>query len=64
MLANQRSRSLAPGPTIHYSLTDPSEPARLPGAGIERLVDTRRHVVVRRGATAFTVDWDGTLRVR
>jgi hypothetical protein len=34
------------------------------GAGIEPLVDTRRHVVGRRGAAAFTVDWDGTLRVR
>lgn len=28
------------------------------------LVDTRRHVVIRRGAAAFTVDWDGTLRLR
>ncbi len=35
-----------------------------PGAGIEPLVDTRRHVVVRRGGAAFTVDWDGILRVR
>jgi hypothetical protein len=35
-----------------------------PGAGLEPLVDTRRHVVVRRGAAAFTVDWDGILRVR
>lgn len=35
-----------------------------PSAGIVSLVDTRRHVVVRRGATALTVDWDGTLRVR
>jgi len=35
-----------------------------PSAGIAPLVDTRRHVVVRRGAAAFTVDWDGTLRVR
>ena len=34
------------------------------GAGIAPLVDTRRHVVVRRGAAAFTVDWDGVLRVR
>jgi hypothetical protein len=34
------------------------------GAGIEPLVDTRRHLVVRRGAAAFTVDWDGILRVR
>ena len=33
-------------------------------AGVEPLVDTRRHVIVRRGAAAFTVDWDGTLRVR
>lgn len=28
------------------------------------LVDTRRQVVWRRGATAFTVDWDATLRAR
>lgn len=28
------------------------------------LIDTRRRVVWRRGAAAFTVDWDGTLRVR
>jgi hypothetical protein len=28
------------------------------------LIDTRRHVVVRRGAQAFDVDWDGTLRLR
>jgi hypothetical protein len=34
------------------------------GAGLEPLVDTRRHVIVRRGAAAFTVDWDGILRVR
>ncbi len=34
------------------------------GAGLEPLVDTRRHVIVRRGAGAFTVDWDGILRVR
>jgi len=34
------------------------------GARIEPLVETRRHVVVRRGAEAFSVDWDGTLRVR
>lgn len=34
------------------------------GAGLEPLVDTRRHVIVRRGAEAFTVDWDGILRVR
>jgi hypothetical protein len=36
----------------------------LPGAVIVALVETRRHVVVRRGAGAFTVDWDGTLRLR
>jgi hypothetical protein len=28
------------------------------------LVDTRRRVVWRRAASAFTVDWDATLRVR
>jgi extracellular solute-binding protein (family 5) len=28
------------------------------------LIETRRRVVWRRGAAAFTVDWDGTLRVR
>lgn len=28
------------------------------------LIDTRRRMVWRRGAAAFTVDWDGTLRVR
>jgi Bacterial extracellular solute-binding proteins, family 5 Middle len=36
----------------------------LPGGVIVALVDTRRHVIVRRGAGAFTVDWDGTLRLR
>jgi hypothetical protein len=36
----------------------------LPGGVIVALVDTRRHVVIRRGAGAFTVDWDGTLRLR
>lgn len=33
-------------------------------AVIVPLVDTRRHVVIRRGAAALTVDWDGTLRLR
>jgi hypothetical protein len=28
------------------------------------LVEVRRRTIVRRGAAAFTVDWDGTLRVR
>jgi hypothetical protein len=28
------------------------------------LVETRRQVVWRRGAAAFTVDWDGTIRAR
>lgn len=28
------------------------------------LIDTRRRVVWRRGAAAFTVEWDGVLRVR
>ena len=42
--------------------------ARAPWLGfasqIVPLIDTRRRVVWRRGAAAFTVDWDGTLRVR
>jgi hypothetical protein len=28
------------------------------------LVEVRRRAIVHRGAAAFTVDWDGTLRVR
>jgi hypothetical protein len=28
------------------------------------LVETRRRAIVRRGGAAFTVEWDGTLRVR
>jgi hypothetical protein len=28
------------------------------------LVDIRPHAIVRRGAAAFTVEWDGTLRLR
>jgi hypothetical protein len=42
--------------------------ARVPwitlAAQVEPLIDTRRRVVWRRGAAAFTVDWDGVLRVR
>jgi len=36
----------------------------LSGGVIVPLIDTRRRVVVRRGASALTVDWDGTLRLR
>jgi hypothetical protein len=36
----------------------------LSGGVIVPLIDTRRRVVVRRGASAFTVDWDGTLHLR
>jgi extracellular solute-binding protein (family 5) len=35
-----------------------------PGRHIAALVETRRRAIVRRGGTAFTVDWDGTLRLR
>lgn len=42
--------------------------ARIPwltfASQIVPLIDTRRRVVWRRGAAAFTVDWDGTLHVR
>ena len=37
-----------------------ADPARY----LTPLVDVRRRVIVRRGAAAFTVEWDGTLRVR
>jgi hypothetical protein len=40
------------------------ESAALPaGAGIQPLIDTRAHAIVRRGAPPLTVDWDGTIRV-
>lgn len=35
-----------------------------PGRHITALVETREHAIVRRGGSAFTVDWDGTLRLR
>ena len=35
-----------------------------PGRQITPLVETRAHAIVRRGGSAFTVDWDGTLRLR
>jgi len=35
-----------------------------PDRQITPLVETRAHAIVRRGGTAFTVDWDGTLRLR
>jgi hypothetical protein len=35
-----------------------------PGRYLTPLVDVRRRAIVRRGAAAFTVEWDGTLRVR
>jgi hypothetical protein len=35
-----------------------------PARHLTPLVETRRRVIVRRGAAAFTVDWDGTLRAR
>ena len=35
-----------------------------PGRYITGLVETRQHAIVRRGGSAFTVDWDGTLRLR
>ncbi len=35
-----------------------------PGRHITALVETRRRAIVRRGGSAFTVDWDGTLRLR
>jgi Bacterial extracellular solute-binding proteins, family 5 Middle len=34
------------------------------GAAVTPLVDTRRRAIVRRGGAAFTVEWDGTLRLR
>ena len=35
-----------------------------PGRRITALVETRDRAIVRRGGSAFTVDWDGTLRLR
>jgi hypothetical protein len=35
-----------------------------PGRHITPLVETRERAIVRRGGGAFTVDWDGTLRLR
>ncbi len=37
-----------------------ADPARY----LTALVDVRRRAIVRRGGAAFTVEWDGTLRVR
>jgi hypothetical protein len=37
-----------------------SDPSRY----ITALVETRRRAIVRRGGSGFTVDWDGTLRLR
>jgi hypothetical protein len=78
--AAEFAEALAAGGSSHYVVSLPRaalDPcaevrrlmARAPwllraGAGLEPLVDTRRHVVMRRGAAAFTVDWDGILRVR
>jgi hypothetical protein len=41
----------------HWFTSDPSR-------HITALVETRRRAIVRRGGAAFTVDWDGTLRLR
>ena len=38
--------------------------ADAPARYLMPLVDVRRRAIVRRGAAAFTVEWDGTLRVR
>lgn len=35
-----------------------------PARHITALVETRPHAIVRHGGSAFTVDWDGTLRLR
>lgn len=35
-----------------------------PSRHITALVETRRRSIVRRGGSVFTVDWDGTLRLR
>jgi len=35
-----------------------------PARHIVALIESRPHVIVRHGAAAFTVDWDGTLRLR
>jgi len=34
-----------------------------PDSGIVPLVDTRRHVVVRRDRVSFVIDWEGVLRI-
>ena len=80
MPATDFAAALAAGGSSHYVVSlprttlDPCADVRrllgrapwlaAPGAGLEPLVDTRRHIIVRRGAAAFTVDWDGVLRVR
>ena len=33
------------------------------GARVQPLIDTRAHAIVRRGAPALAVEWDGTVRV-
>lgn len=38
--------------------------ADAPARHLTPLVETRRRAIVRRGAAAFTVDWDGTVRAR
>lgn len=38
--------------------------SRGPDHHITALVETRARAIVRRGGSAFTVDWDGTLRLR
>jgi hypothetical protein len=35
-----------------------------PARHLTPLVESRRRAIVRRGGAAFTVEWDGTLRVR
>lgn len=35
-----------------------------PARHIVALIESRPHVIIRLGAAAFTVDWDGTLRLR
>jgi extracellular solute-binding protein (family 5) len=52
---------------LRRRVVDPCSAARdlppwAPGGSITPLIDTRTHVLVRRGFPRLTLDWDGTLR--
>ena len=48
----------------HRTLARCRDATTLPaGPRMEPLIDTRAYVIVRKGAPALSVDWDGTLRI-